>query len=73
MPGTLWLDLSSWKNQVVQVRILNAQGQLLQMAQLTEEQALILDAYLADGLYYAVLQPENEAPVTLRFVLERSQ
>ena len=69
--GTLWLDRFFWKNQALQLRILNAQGQVLQTAQWTEDQTLTLDARLPNGLYYAVVQPENEAPVTLRFVLER--
>ena len=72
--GTLWLQLPAWPEQSLQVRILNAQGQLLQTMQMPggeQQQTLVLDGRLANGLYYALVQSENEAPLTLRFVLAR--
>lgn len=72
--GTLWLHLPDWKNQALQVRILNAQGQVLQTILLADEEAerpLLISSQLVDGLYYAVVQAENEAPLTLKFVLAR--
>ncbi len=72
--GTLWLHLPDWKNQAVQVRILNTQGQVVQAISLAdgeETRAILLSTPLANGLYYAVVQAENEVPLTLRFVLAR--
>lgn len=67
--GELWLERR--QGGQVQVRILNAQGQVLQSGQLLPEQAFVLSGQLPNGLYYATLQAENEAPLTWRFMLQR--
>ncbi len=72
--GRLWLRLPDWKNQALQVRILNIQGQVLQTISLTndeDESVILLSPQLANGLYYAVVKKENEVPLTWRFVLAR--
>jgi hypothetical protein len=70
--GTLWFDWFSKEAQPIYIQIVSPQGQVLQTTHLKAGQdALVLDADLADGLYLAIVQPENEVPVTLRFVLKK--
>lgn len=72
--GLLFVDLHPWQGQSVQMRVLNAQGQLVLergYAVENEEIAIEMTDQLANGLYYLVVQPMGEASTALRFVLKR--
>jgi HYR domain len=72
--GLLFVDLSQWKNQSVQIQVLNAQGQLVVNRGIEvgdEWLEMNLNPVLANGLYYLVVQPVGGAKVATRFVLER--
>ena len=72
--GVLFLDMTAWQGQVVQVQVINAQGQLVSNRQYNIESELLemnLDATLANGLYYLVLRPVNGKVTTAKFVLAR--
>jgi hypothetical protein len=72
--GLVMVDMRQWLGQTVQIRLINAQGQevLNEGYNLVDEWLeLNLDAGLADGLYYLVVQPTGGAKATARFVLER--
>ncbi len=72
--GQLLLDLADWKDQTVQIQVLNAQGQLVQSQKIvaaTGLQNLELSNQLPIGLYQLVVRPSVGAPVAKPFVLER--
>ncbi len=72
--GLLYVDLSQWEGKLAQVQVLNAQGQLVMNRRYeagNEWIELSLDASLANGLYYLVVQPVGGAKEATRFVLER--
>lgn len=72
--GVVMLNLEAWEAQSLQIRVFNAQGQVV----LSQEHAsaetwleLSLDTQLANGLYYVVVQPRGGVQATAKFVLER--
>ncbi len=72
--GLVMVDMQQWRGQKVQLRLINAQGQeVLNQGYTMEEEwlELNLDAGLANGLYYLVVQPVGGAKAGVRFVLER--
>ena len=72
--GVLIADCSSWAGQLVQIQIVNAQGQRVFHQSLTAEyapQALGLPASLANGLYFLEVQAAGEQRSVQRFVVQR--
>ncbi len=72
--GRLLFDLTAWKEQVVQVQVLNARGQLVQTMTTTAAaglQSIQLGTQLPNGLYQLVIRPNQGVPVSRPFVLER--
>lgn len=68
--GVLFANLSAWAGQAVQLRVFNAQGRLIQSAQVqAEEQAQVLElpATLADGLYLLEVTPVRGKPQSRNF------
>ena len=79
--GRLFVDLGQWQGQQVQLRVLNAQGQLVlerDYAGESGEFGVYLPEGLASGLYYLVVNSDasgasgqRPAQAAVRFVLER--
>jgi hypothetical protein len=72
--GELFIDLSEFKGQDVQLYVLNARGQRVQaelMKATDQAQALQLVNGLSDGLYYLEIEGAPGAKQVLRFVLQR--
>jgi len=67
--GLLWFNTKV--EQSFQVRILNAQGQVVQNTLLNNESILSVDERLPNGLYYLAFNLEGGRTMTQRFVLER--
>lgn len=71
--GTLFADLSDWEGQDVQLRVINAQGQLILLQKVaagSEAQDLNLPEHLAGGLYLLEVTPANGLKQTKRFVVQ---
>ncbi len=71
--GALFADLSAWLGQTVQLRVLNAQGQMVHMTETVAEihTAVALPEGLVGGLYWLSVYASNGERQMRRFVLNR--
>jgi len=71
--GLLFVDLSQWLDQSVQIQVLNAQGQLVlnRFEVGTEWLELNMSPNLPNGLYYLMVKPAGGEKMATKFVLAR--
>jgi hypothetical protein len=71
--GQLFADFTQWDGQVLQLKVFNAQGQLVQATSLTAAgvQALEIPTTLSNGVYWLNVHTETGEQVVKRFLLQR--
>ncbi len=71
--GTVLVDLSPWKGQVIKVAVLNSQGQVVHTLTVKASEAplsLTLSSKLSDGLYFVEIVPEQGQRKAQQFLLQ---
>ncbi len=72
--GALFVDLSDWEDQNVQLRILDSRGKevaISRLKALNEPQEAGLDTALPDGLYFMEISLQNGERHSARFIVQR--
>lgn len=71
--GQLFADFSAWEGQLLQLKVFNAQGQLIQASKTIAAgvHTLELPASLSNGVYWLDVHTENGEHVVKRFLMQR--
>ncbi len=72
--GQIWVDLSAWSGQAVQLTVMTATGQRMQLVTATaNESSLSIDlpVSLANGLYYLEMRAADGTSQVKRLVVQR--